>query len=261
MIPKFFGRSGRELFGVYHPSLIALTAQVAVVLCYPGPQEYRQCHFAYRNLAGLLARAGLHVLRFDYFATGDSAGDSREGTLDQWVEDIGTAVAEVRDLSGLTRVALVGMRLGACLAARATKANVQASRLVLWDPVVSGAEYLARLELSQQRMLDALHYPEDNSRTPGELLGYPLTESMRASLTSVDLAREGVGATGGVLMACATRRPEYDALHTVLTTDGVPCVLEHVPDASMAAPDWMQDSLLARQIPNSVAAFLLRGRE
>ncbi len=75
-LPLFFGDPARQLFGVYHPAAEGNAAERAVVLCAPSPQEYMPTHWAYRRLAALLAKAGVHVLRFDYFGMGDSAGAS-----------------------------------------------------------------------------------------------------------------------------------------------------------------------------------------
>src|SRR6476620_8559273 len=97
MTPRFFGDAARQLYGVYHAPE-GRAREAGVVLCNPGPQEYRHTHWAFRKLAGMLARAGFHVLRFDYFATGDSAGRDDEGSLDQWVLDVATAARELTDL-------------------------------------------------------------------------------------------------------------------------------------------------------------------
>jgi len=52
---------------------------------------------ALRTLAALLAREGFHVLRFDYYATGDSAGESSEGSLSEWRANIVTARDDLRE--------------------------------------------------------------------------------------------------------------------------------------------------------------------
>src|SRR5919201_1417748 len=90
---------------------------MGIVLCYPGPQEYNVAHLAFRKLAGLLARRGWHVLRFDYRGTGDSAGASDEGDPTLWIQDLRAAVAELKDIAGISAVSVVGLRLGAAVAA------------------------------------------------------------------------------------------------------------------------------------------------
>src|SRR4051812_44614801 len=98
MKPLFFGDSRRQLFGVYQPPRSGAGRNHAVLLCYPGVQEYNMSHWAFRKLAAHLAREGLHVFRFDYFGTGDSAGATIEGTPAQWIADIRTAARELIDL-------------------------------------------------------------------------------------------------------------------------------------------------------------------
>src|SRR5262245_24413810 len=142
MNPFFFGSSERPLFGVHHPPRERGARETGVVLCYPMGQEYMRSHRAFRQLANLLTRAGQHVFRFDYFATGDSSGASGEGSLAQWLADVNQAIDELKDNASLASVSLVGLRLGAALAARASAGRADIDRLVLWDPVVLGPSYL-----------------------------------------------------------------------------------------------------------------------
>ncbi|MEP7345318.1 MAG: alpha/beta fold hydrolase [Gemmatimonadaceae bacterium] len=258
MTARFFGRSGHSLFGVYHAPTGAITRSVGVVLCYPGPQEYRHCHFIYRTLAMALAADGFPVLRFDYFGTGDSGGETRDGTLAHWVEDIRDAVSELRDLAGVRRVSLVGIRLGAALAARACATKLPVTQLVLWDPVVSGSDYLAQLDDLQEHVLAATHYPEDNHRAPGELLGYVMTDAMRASLVELDMRSEPWGSPQHVVVMCATQRPEYQTLFEVAGARGLDCTVDHVSDATLSDSDRLSDMLLASHIPAAICGHLSR---
>src|SRR5438445_11809131 len=110
MQPLFFGESHRQLFGVYHPaSNEGATGGHAVLLCYPGIQEYNMSHWAYRKLGTLLAGQGFPALRFDYFATGDSMGDASEGDPDEWVRNISTAAAKLKVLSWASTISVVGL--------------------------------------------------------------------------------------------------------------------------------------------------------
>ena len=70
MKPFFFGPSAQPRFGLLHPPAGERARRAGVLLCYPGVQEYNISHWAFRKLAGLLARAGFPVLRFDWAGTG-----------------------------------------------------------------------------------------------------------------------------------------------------------------------------------------------
>jgi pimeloyl-ACP methyl ester carboxylesterase len=187
MTPFYFGTSSRRLFGLYTPG--SARASRAVVLCPPWGQEYLRAHRSIRHLGNLLSRAGIHVLRFDYFGTGDSAGEMADADLKGWQNDIGTAIEELKDTAGVTRVALVGLRLGGTLAARvAAGRKAEVEKLVLWDPVVNGDEYL-----TEMRKLDAEIAETLAMRTTGpgddsdRLLGFDLPERMRKEIETVDL--------------------------------------------------------------------------
>ena len=75
MTPIQFGPADRRLFGLLQPAQGNAT-RTGVVLCNPMGQEAVRVHRMYRVLADRLNRAGLHVLRFDWFGSGDSAGDA-----------------------------------------------------------------------------------------------------------------------------------------------------------------------------------------
>jgi pimeloyl-ACP methyl ester carboxylesterase len=93
-----------------------------------------------------MSAAGHHVLRFDYFGVGESAGASEEGDLEGWRDDIETAVEELKSMAGTPRVSLVGLRLGGTLAAEVATRRGDIEALALWDPVVSGRGYLDELD-------------------------------------------------------------------------------------------------------------------
>jgi uncharacterized protein len=101
--------------------------------------------FAYRTmrqLAARLVRSGFHVLRFDYFGTGDSYGETGEGDLASWAGDVETAIEELKDMTGAAKVDLVGLRLGANLSARVAASRLkEIGKLILWEPLA--AEELA----------------------------------------------------------------------------------------------------------------------
>ncbi|MBD0320621.1 MAG: alpha/beta fold hydrolase [Gemmatimonadetes bacterium] len=217
MNPLFFGDSKRPLFGVYHPPR-GRQELGGVVLCYPVGQEYMRAHRAFRQLAMLLSKAGFHVLRFDYFGTGDSGGESDEGSVPAWVDDICTAVDELRDTSGVKSVSLVGLRIGGALAALAGSRRAELDRVLLWDPVVQGKEYVRALLES-----GAVEHagPEE---TVG-VSGFPYTPRLRAELAEIDLL--GLPASKRVTLVVSDEKDDYLRLRDAGRSFGY----RHIPSA------------------------------
>lgn len=185
----FFGNNGRQLFGAFHEA--SGGGEHGVVLAYPGPQEYMQCHFAFRLLAAQLARQGCSVLRFDWSGTGDSAGDSDSVSCQQWREDLQTAVQELMDVSNARRISIVGFRLGGTIAA-STPFKQSLDHLVLWEPVINGNAYLAELRARERRKLGDLLEPPSwwrNGRSH-ELLGHAISSAHHTEIEDLDLIRQ-----------------------------------------------------------------------
>lgn len=190
MRPFFFGRAECPLFGIHHPPLTRGAAAGAALLCNPFGQEAIRAHRIYRVMAGKLARAGWHVLRFDYFGTGDSSGASEEGGEAQWIEDVLDASDELASSTGVSRLAWIGLRYGATLAALAAeRAPRELAELVLWDPIVDGRVYLSELrDAHAAYMREDLMEWKAAATSPPEALGFPLSDALRATLAALDLS-------------------------------------------------------------------------
>lgn len=232
MKPLFFGDAERRLYGVYHPP--ASPSRHAVLLCYPGMQEYNAAHWMFRRLATSLAREGHHVLRFDYFGTGDSDGDSDMMTPESAVADVHTAIRELRDLSRARELSLVGLRFGAACAALACT-QFAARQLVLWDPVINGAAYVRELEtLDERRNLVLLHAARTRGRR-NELLGFPFTEEVRASTQAIDLTTGAPIKARRVVVLSSEERQEQDTLRDWYERSGVPTEVRTVQEPEETA--------------------------
>jgi uncharacterized protein len=135
--PLYLGTQERRLFAAYEPAAVKDRPARAAVLCHPWGAEYVYAHRSMRQLAVKLSACGVHTLRFDYFGTGDSGGEDAEADPDAAVADIETAAEGLQDMLGVARVALIGLRLGATLAARAAvRGKEHVDALVLWDPII-----------------------------------------------------------------------------------------------------------------------------
>jgi pimeloyl-ACP methyl ester carboxylesterase len=152
--PLYLGTKERRLFAVYEPAAVKARRTRAAVLCHPWGAEYSYAHRTMRQLALKLSASGFHTLRFDYFGTGDSGGEDSEATPAAAEADVESAIEGLQDIVGVARVALVGLRLGATLAARAAmrrKESVEA--LVLWDPIVLPEEAVGMIRSLPARTL------------------------------------------------------------------------------------------------------------
>lgn len=179
LMPAYFGpESG--LYGCGHLAADARRGP-ALVICQPTGHEYERCHRAMRQLAVQAARRGMSALRFDYHATGDSAGDSEELCLARMRRDIEQAIDYWRDRTGAAAVTLVGIRLGATLAAQLAGSGNAIDALVLYAPVLDGRQLLADWEREQQAFIDK-HSVLPRAPAAGDLLGFPLTDALRREL-------------------------------------------------------------------------------
>jgi pimeloyl-ACP methyl ester carboxylesterase len=263
MNPFYFGPSDRALFGVYHAPASQPARNRAVVLCNPFGDEAIKAHRAFLQLANRLASERFHVLRFDYFATGDSAGESEQGTVEQWRADIGTAADEIRDASGVAKVSFVGLRFGATLALQAAAGRRDLDRVTLWDPIVRGADYVADLRRINESYLRSefggRELPAERlaPRTGEEVMGFPLPAVVRKAMQAIDLCALEPGAVKRVALVTSTRAEQYTALATRLGERGVAVQREHAPvGINWNSDEAMNTSLVPAEAIDAIVASM-----
>lgn len=245
MTPFYFGDSKKQLYGVYHPSTAYSQNAEAILICYPLWREYFWTHRAITQLANRLADSGFPVLRFDYYATGDSAGSTDECTLEQWLQDIETAIFELKDLSAANRVSIVGLRFGATLAALISQ-RIQINQLVFWDPVVNGQSYIQNMKEMHnayiQQHLQEIRQPiEKLLLNDDEYFGFKLPNTILSSISEVDLLKTRL--TANYANLCVTEeKPEFRGLLDYLSEQKIKSAYNFV-ESSVA---W--DSLAALEV-------------
>lgn len=233
MEPLYFGSPARPLFGAFHPTRSARHRGAAVVLCGPFGHEELHAHRAQRHLAERLSDAGFPALRFDYDATGDSAGDDREGgRVAAWRDSVLAAVSAIREKTSLSRVVLVGLRAGALLAltvaASAPEGQSVADRLVLWNPVLSGKAHLREL-LRLHKVL----FPKgkgDEPKSPyDEALGFIVRKDTLADMGKLDATVLPQKPASACLVIGGNDNPSEDKLLEALRSAGVEVEYKHLP--------------------------------
>lgn len=123
---------------------------MAVVLASSWGEEDMSGYDGLRALAASLAAAGLGTLRFEWPDTGDSSADTGKASPADALAAFDAAATQARALSGCDRLAFVGLRLGALLAAQVAQSRDDVDALVGLMPAASGRSF-AR----EQRLLGA----------------------------------------------------------------------------------------------------------
>lgn len=218
--PTWFGPTDAPLFGwLVQPADGRATG--AVLLCPPVAEEARTSRRTFRVLSQRLAERGLLVLRFDYHGLGDSSGALDDTTkTERWVDDVRCAAGYLR-ACGPTRLAVVGMRMGATIAAQTvTSTPCTVDDLVLWDPCASGRTFLREQALLHRTMRDVPRAEHDASvETPG----YVFNDDVAAAFGSLRLpAPDALDATGaGVVVLTRDDRATPAAVARLAECPGV----------------------------------------
>ncbi len=195
----YLGNAGAPLFAMLHSDADAVPRNCITVICPPLGFEYTHSHRSVRHLADALARHGVPALRLDYHGIGDSPGSDLDADrLAYWLQSIRVAVSEARNMSNGAPVCLLGIRLGATLAAMVA-AEVEIDWLVTWFPVISGRRYLRE----QQATAQSMQSDQNNERSSDGLLeaaGFMFTPQTQEALKSIDLLNAPSKARAGVLL-------------------------------------------------------------
>ncbi|MEM8734102.1 MAG: AMP-binding protein, partial [Planctomycetota bacterium] len=190
----FVGAEDRQLFHVHYsppPENAHLRRNHGVLLCHALGNEYTRAYRNVQQLGILLCEAGFDVLRFDYFGTGNSSGCCDDIRRESLLADIKRSADRLLQLPGVDSFSVVGIRLGATLAANC-QYSVAPRAGILWDPVIRGQAFLSTLEQldsyarsSQTRF--ARRVPK--SSMP-QLFGHAWPEEKRSSIARLQLPAE-----------------------------------------------------------------------
>lgn len=253
--PFYFGSPGEGLFGWLHrPAELIGGSGLGLVVCNPFGFEEVCAHRSLMHLATRAAGAGVPALRFDYAGGGNSEGDEfAPQRLESWVRSVHCAIDALKQASGVTRVCLLGIRLGATLATLAAVERDDVEGLIAIAPVIRGRAYVRELTVLGQAGAAALPAPTREGLL--ESGGFLLTHETSVSLGNIDLRM-------------LARRP---AAHVVIVErDDVPVATNWAPvlerfGAAVQQVNWLgyaammrdpQRALVPQQIVDGMVACL-----
>ncbi|HEV2703008.1 MAG TPA: alpha/beta hydrolase, partial [Steroidobacteraceae bacterium] len=273
--PLYFPSNDHDIFGWLHRPAAQHPANIGLVICKPFGYESLCAHRSLRVFAETAANLGMPALRFDYLGCGDSA-DMNPGAdqIQQWVEDILAAVAELRRRTGVEQVCLLGVRLGALLATLAAARSGSVGGLILVAPVTIGKRYLR--ELRTARLAANLGTADQGGQDEGqsgadtsdsvEFSGYAMSPATMDALSKIDLTKTPGPAVADALILDRQDLPVAGSLFAALRDAGVSAQYLTLPgfvEMAMVAPqfarvpvamteairDWLSQRLGKRMAP------------
>lgn len=205
-----------------------------------------------RALAMELAKAGVLVLRIDYYCSGDSAGDQREaGQWAGWLDSIEQGVSQLRAW-GAKRIGLAGLRVGATLALNCAQTNgVDAVAALL--PVTAGRRFTRELALMSGDYELPDHVPAGTISQAGVVFPPDLVTALK----TVDL-RKLQGAPPEVLLVDWEGRSPDQALETHLRELGSTVDHEFVEGFEVALERPTEEADVAANAVDVTAGWLTR---
>ena len=263
MNPFFFGEANKQLYGVYHPPSSQTYRDEAILICYPTGEEYIRTHRVLTQLTGRLTGLGFHVLRFDYYGSGNSAGSTGDGDVTQWLQDIKAALTELKDMSVVSRLSIIGIRFGAALAALAST-ETRINKLVLWDPVTDGKAYVQGMKEMEQALLeqhrDRIKQPvEPMPHSANEFFGFLFPDAVLESISGIDLHNVQIKANK-ISLTVSEEKPVYKSFLESMQKNNLPVEYNYIPSGdAWHDVETLKLALISPALLQSIATFLDSG--
>jgi pimeloyl-ACP methyl ester carboxylesterase len=232
-----FGAADAPLAGWLHPSASSML-DLGVLVCAPFGFEEVCAHRSLRALAEAAAEAGLPALRFDLPGTGNSSGEPDEpGLWPRWVAAVHAAADELQAQTGVSRIAFVGLRLGAALAALAAVERDDVVALAAIAPVVRGRSYLRELRMLGEATAPISAGPINAAGSTLESAGFLVVDELQAALQALDLRALPRPPAHEVLIVPRDDAPAPDDWSPVLRAAGARARVECWPGYAQMTDD------------------------
>jgi len=244
----YFGPPELPLFGWLHASAQPAGGRLGLVICNPFGFEEICAHASLRRLAQAAAEAGIPALRFDYAGTGNSAGDEFEpDRLPAWIDSVHRAIETLKRETGVERICLFGLRLGAMIATLSAIERDDVAALIAFAPVVRGRGHVRELRALAATGINGAA----EAGAPLESAGFVMSAQTCEDVAAIDLRTLQRPPAAEVLIVERDDLPGCDGWNEHLGRQGV----------RWQCPEWpgyaamMQDAQRARPPESAIAGM------
>ncbi|WP_457021361.1 amino acid adenylation domain-containing protein [Luteimonas sp. A611] len=243
-----FGPDARRLFGMRHGALASQAGRKPLLVPSPLLQEGVVCQRALWMLCEGIAARGGQAMRFDWYGSGESAGDALDVEWSGMQDDLHQAI---RRLDGAgAGVRILAFR-SACLPVLATAAaQARPVDLVLWDPVLRGGAMLDEWKRQHRVQLTAAGRYLREGRAVAradELHGFDVSPALLDAIAGLDFRTLALPAGSRVkVLEWAGDAPDTDALVEALQGAGV--TVERVALTADDRPTWDDPARFEAQV-------------
>jgi exosortase A-associated hydrolase 2 len=185
---------GSQRFCAFHAAR-GSSPKGALVYVHPFAEEMNKSRRMAAVQSRTFAENGYAILQIDLLGCGDSSGDFGDATWEEWVDDVVRASRWLRSRSA-GALWLWGLRSGCLLATEAASRLDEPSRLLFWQPALSGTAVLRQFlrvqwageMLSGQTAggVDSLRQRLEAGETI-EVAGYRVSAALAKGLVAADL--------------------------------------------------------------------------
>lgn len=245
-----------------HPSRDLHPGNLGVLIVPPFGWEDVCSYRPLRFLGAAFASNGIPAMRFDLPGTGDSSGEALDANLvDAWIASIGDAAGELRAVTGVRDVAVVGVHMGAMLALAAGARGANVEDLILWGPSASGRSVVRELrafsKLARAEYSNGAPAPPQTIRGL-EAGGFLLAPGTQSQLEALDLSVLPAMPGRRILILSRDELPSDPKLAAALESSG--CVVEFQAGAGYAAMMAIpEEALPPTAAVRAMLGFLERG--
>ncbi|MBR7651502.1 alpha/beta fold hydrolase [Brucella oryzae] len=221
-----------DTLGLYQAP-VGQSRDTVVIFASPwGLEELCTTRKFWRIIADELSARSIASFRFDWPGTGDGRDDiDFSKGLELWRNTLVDAARKARDLSGASRVVVIGQSLGAVVAAETAARIDGIAALALLAPVISGRFYTRELAV-WSRMVDADLGLTDEQRIKNSISIASLTmqPEVAADVKKINLLSLETKPAPHCLLLARTDRPNDAELAAHLEKLGVDVTVEAFAD-------------------------------